>query len=46
LSEPPCVSKLLQLMLEPNLSPKVTMTLVKLANVALPIMTRESRCPF
>jgi E3 ubiquitin-protein ligase HECTD4 len=42
LSEPPCVSKLLQLLMEPYLSPKVTMTIVKLANVALPIMTREA----
>ena len=43
LSEPPCVSKLLQLLMEPmDLSPKVTMTIVKLAKVALPITTREA----
>ena len=42
LSEPPCVSKLLQLLTEPYLSPKVTMTIVKMANVALPIMTKEA----
>jgi E3 ubiquitin-protein ligase HECTD4 len=42
LSQPPCVSKLLLLLMEPYLSPKVTMTIVKLANVALPIMTREA----
>ena len=42
LSEPPCVSKLLQLLMEQYLSPKVTMTIVKLANVALPIMSKEA----
>ena len=42
LSQPPCVSKLLLLLMEPYLSPKVTMTIVKLANVALPIMTRDA----
>ena len=42
LSQPACVSKLLQLLMEPYLSPKVTMTIVKLASVALPIMTREA----
>jgi len=42
LSQPSCVSKLLSLLSQQNLSPKVIMTIIKLSNIALPIMTKEA----
>ena len=42
LSQPSCVSKLLALLLEPKLSPKMIQTIVQLCHVALPLMTEEA----
>eukprot|EP00092_Neocalanus_flemingeri_P030552 GFUD01033172.1.p1 GENE.GFUD01033172.1~~GFUD01033172.1.p1 ORF type:complete len:4225 (-),score=861.78 GFUD01033172.1:307-12981(-) len=41
LSQPACVSKLLALLLEPRLSPKMILTIVQLCHVALPLMSSE-----
>ena len=42
LSQPTCVSKLLSLLLEPKLSPRMIQTIVQLCHVALPLLSHES----
>ena len=42
LRQPSCVSKLLSLLLEPKLSPKMIQTIVQLCHVALPLITEEA----
>ena len=42
LSQPTCVSKLLYLLLEPKLSPKMIQTILQLCHVALPLLPPES----
>ena len=41
LSQPTCISKLLSLLLEPNLSPKMIQTIIQLCHVALPLIKKE-----
>jgi len=41
LSQPTCISKLLSLLLEPRLSPRMVLTLIQLCRVALPLMSVE-----
>ena len=41
LSQPSCVSKLLSLLLEPKLSPKMILTIIQLCHSALPLMSPE-----
>ena len=41
LSQPACISKLLSLLLEPRLSPRMVLTLIQLCRVALPLMSSE-----
>ena len=42
LSQPTCISKLLYLLLEPKLSPKMIQTILQLCHVALPLLSPES----
>ena len=41
LSQPSCVSKLLSLLLEPKLSPKMILTVIQLCHSALPLMSQD-----
>ena len=42
LSQPTCISKLLSLLLEPKLSPRMIQTIVQLCHCALPLLCQES----